>query len=157
MLLLWNCMLGSVANSVLSNPVVISLPLCRGASAQHLVKLTFLPFETLSILELSGPTSPQPVNVRAPLLCSCYLGGLLYCPYFIVSVLMAFRCIYPAQTSLLTSTPIYTFGYGISPLEFLRSMSDLWRQKWNSWFSSPAHLSGLSRYSVRGTTVYTVY
>lgn len=46
-LLLWNCMLGSVANSMLSNPVVISLHLCRGASAQHLVKLTFLPFETL--------------------------------------------------------------------------------------------------------------
>lgn len=107
-------------NSMLSNPVVISLSLCSGASGQHSMKLAFFPFESFSCLELPGPTSPQPVNVRAPappsLLCTCYWLVPSLGPYVIYLMLVALRSVYPAQASLLNSIPIYTFGYEISLL-----------------------------------------
>lgn len=53
-------------------------------------------------------------------------------PYFVISMLIALKFTYLAQASLLNTTLICTDAYWMSSLEFLISISNLTRQKWNS-------------------------
>lgn len=142
--LLWNCLSGSVANSVLSKPMMTSLSLSSLGIWAPLGETDLPSLWNALLSRLLWPCSLwlhiystcKYRSTWSSSLLALFTWAECFRPCFIISVLTALRFIHPLHASLLNSTPISTAAYWISPLEFPKSISNLTRQKWDSWCST---------------------